>query len=247
MKIAVAGGTGRVGRHVVDVLQERGHDVVPMSRSLGVDVVTGEGLIAAVAGVECIIDAATSPSPDKAEATEFFATATRNLQEAGAQADVREILVVSIVGTDEFVSGYNAAKRVHEQAMLAGPVPARIVRATQFHEFVAQFVEWGTQGDICYVPQMRTQPVAARAVAEVLADHVGSGPGPTVNVGGPQEESLVALAELLVARHGDGVRIEPVNDPTDPDSQLWASGALLPGADALLVGPTFEEWLASAS
>ena len=40
-KIAVAGATGRVGRHVVDVLKAQGHDVVAMSRSGGVDVVTG--------------------------------------------------------------------------------------------------------------------------------------------------------------------------------------------------------------
>jgi nucleoside-diphosphate-sugar epimerase len=56
MKIAVAGATGRVGRHVVDVLNSGGHDVVPMSRSVGVDVITGDGLAAALAGVECVID-----------------------------------------------------------------------------------------------------------------------------------------------------------------------------------------------
>ena len=39
-KIAVAGATGRVGRHVVDVLEAQGRDVVGMSRSLGVDVVS---------------------------------------------------------------------------------------------------------------------------------------------------------------------------------------------------------------
>ncbi len=38
MKIAVAGGDGRVGRHIVDVLKGNGHEVVPMSRSTGVDV-----------------------------------------------------------------------------------------------------------------------------------------------------------------------------------------------------------------
>lgn len=30
-KIAVAGATGRVGRHVVDVLEAGGHEVVPIS------------------------------------------------------------------------------------------------------------------------------------------------------------------------------------------------------------------------
>ena len=51
-KFAVAGATGRLGRHVMDVLTERGHQAVPMSRATGVDVITGEGLAEALAGVE---------------------------------------------------------------------------------------------------------------------------------------------------------------------------------------------------
>src|SRR6266498_3647967 len=119
-KIAVAGATGRVGRHVVDVLKAGGHDVVAMSRSSGVDVVTGDGLAQALAGVECIIDVATGPSPDQAAATEFFTAAARNLQEAGLRAGVRQMVVVSIIGADRFTAGYSAAKVAHERAMLAG-------------------------------------------------------------------------------------------------------------------------------
>ena len=118
MKIAVAGATGRVGRHVVDILGTSGHDVVPISRSHGVDVISGEGLTAALAGVECVIDVATGPSPDQQEATEFFTTATANLQKVGEHAGVRRIVVVSIIGTDRLTGGYNAAKLVQEQAML---------------------------------------------------------------------------------------------------------------------------------
>jgi uncharacterized protein YbjT (DUF2867 family) len=79
-RIAVAGATGRVGRHVVDVLEERGHEVVAISRSGGVDVVTGEGLADALAGVAIVIDVATQPSPDEDVATAFFTAATRNLR-----------------------------------------------------------------------------------------------------------------------------------------------------------------------
>jgi len=105
-----------------------------------VDVMTGEGLDQALTGVETIIDVATGPSPDQQAATEFFTTATRNLQEAGARAGVRRLVVVSIIGIDEFAGGYNAAKVAQEQAALAGPIPARIVRAAQFHEFVSSGV-----------------------------------------------------------------------------------------------------------
>jgi uncharacterized protein YbjT (DUF2867 family) len=106
------------------------------------------------------------------------------------------------------------------------------------------------------VPEMRTQLVAARTVAEELAElatHPESGLAPGSSgasiseVAGPREESLVEMAKLLVARRGDPVRIEGMSDPGDPDRELNLNGALLPGPDATLAGPTFEEWLDSTS
>ena len=167
-RIAVAGATGRVGRHVVDILESRGYGVVPISRSHGVDVITGEGLDEALAGVRTIIDVATGPSPDQRAATDFFMASTGNLQEAGDRAGVRRVVLASIIGIDAFEGGYNAAKRAQEKAHLEGPIPARIVRAAQFHEFVEELMRWGTQGDVSYVFAMRTQLVAARTVAEEL-------------------------------------------------------------------------------
>jgi uncharacterized protein YbjT (DUF2867 family) len=260
-KIAVAGATGRVGRHVVDVLRERGHDVVPMSRSSGVDVITGDGLAVALAGVEAVVDVATGPSPDQQAATQFFATAARNLHQAGQGAGVQRMVVVSIIGIDRFTGGYGAAKLDHEREHLSGPIPVRILRAAQFHEFVAQLLEWGRQGDVTHVPKMRTQPVAARSVAETLADLAtdpaaapapGSPPAPILEIAGPREESLPELAALLLARQavagrGDPVKIEVVSDPADPNRDLNENGGLLPGPGAILAGPTFEEWLDSTS
>jgi uncharacterized protein YbjT (DUF2867 family) len=251
-KIAVVGATGRVGRHLVDILTAGGHEVVPISRSGGVDVITREGLAEALTGVSVVIDAATSPSPEQEAATEFFETAARNLQEEGERAGVEQIIAVSIIGTDRFTHGYGAAKIAHEKATLAGPVPGLVVRASQFHELVGQMVEWGTQGDVTYVQRMRTQLVAARTVAEGLAAlATGSGSAPALaasgfpEIAGPREESLVDAATLLTSRRGDRVSIEAVSDPADPDSRLYESGALLPGPGATLLGPTFEEWLAS--
>jgi uncharacterized protein YbjT (DUF2867 family) len=251
-KIAVAGATGRVGRHVVDVLEEQGHEVVPISRSAGVDVVTGEGLAEALSGVECLVDASSGASPEQQAATDFFTAATRNLQELGSRASVRRIVVVSIIGTDRFTAGYGAAKQAHERAMLAGPIPATIVRAAQFHEFVSQLMEWGRQDGTIYMPKMRTQLVAARTVAETLAD-IATGRGPAaargpngaliLEIAGPREENLVEAARLLAAHRGERVRVEAVSNPDDPDGALYESGALLPGPDAILAGPTFEEWL----
>ena len=247
-RIAVAGATGRVGRHVVDVLEGDGHEVVAISRSHGVDVITGDGLAAALDGAESVVDAATGPSPEQGAATEFFTTAARNLQEAGSRAGVRRIVVVSIIGTDKFTAGYGAAKLAHERAALAGPVPARILRAAQFHEFVEVLMAWGSQGEVCYLPRMRTQLVAARTVAEALAAlAVAAAPAaagePVSEIAGPREEYLPDMAALLAARRGDVVKIEAVSNPADPDDTLNSSGALLPGPDATLAGPTFEEWL----
>jgi uncharacterized protein YbjT (DUF2867 family) len=245
-RIAVAGATGRVGRHVVDVLSERGHDVVAISRSNGVDVITGDGLTQALEGAEVIIDTSTGPSPEQAAATEFFTTATKNLQEAGVKASVRRLVVVSIIGTDKAAGGYGAAKLAHERAALAGPIPARILRAAQFHEFVEVLMGWGRQGDVVYLPKMRTQIVAARTVAEALADLAladePEGERPD-EIAGPREEYLPDLAKLLAAKRGDPVTIEAVTNPADPDDALNENGGLLPGPHATLAGPTFAEWL----
>lgn len=250
-KIAVAGATGRVGRHVVDVLKAAGHDVVAISRSAGVDIVTRDGLADALAGVECIIDAATGPSPEQEAATEFFTASARNLQEVGERSGVQRIVVVSIIGTDRFTAGYGAAKLIHERAMLSGPLPVRILRAAQFHEFVAQLVEWGRHGEVSYVQKARTQLVAARTVAEALADlATRSAPEPSrapiLEIAGPRAENLVDMAKLLAAQRGDPVRIEGVTNSADPDRDLYESGALLPGPEATLAGPTFQEWLDTA-
>jgi uncharacterized protein YbjT (DUF2867 family) len=251
-KIAVAGATGRVGRHVVDVLEEQAHEVVAISRSAGVDVVNGEGLADALSGVESLVDASSGASPEEQAATDFFTAATRNLQELGSRAGVRRIIVVSIIGTDRFTAGYGAAKQAHERAMLAGPIPATIVRAAQFHEFVSTLMEWGRQEGAIYLPKMRTQLVAARTVAETLADiATGRGPAaargangmPILEIAGPREENLVEAARMLAAHRGEQVRIEGVSNPDDPDRALYESGALLPGPDAILAGPTFEQWL----
>lgn len=243
-RIAVAGATGRVGRHVVDVLGERGHDVVPMSRTTGVDVITRDGLAAALSGVDAIVDASTGPSAEEEPATAFFTTAARNLHEEGQRAGVQRIVGISIIATDRFTGGYGAAKVAHERALEAGPVPVRILRAAQFHEFVGQLMEWGRQGDVVYVPEMRMQPVAARAVAEALADLATTdAPAPDTipEIAGPRAEQLVDLARQLAARQHDDARIQGVHDPND--AELYESGALLPGPHAMLAGPTFAEWL----
>jgi uncharacterized protein YbjT (DUF2867 family) len=254
-KIAVTGATGRVGSHLVEILEQRGHDVVPIARSKGIDVISGEGLEEALAGAETIIDLATGPSPDQKEATEFFTTSARNLQRAGAAAGAKRIVVVSIIGIDKFKSGYNAAKVAQEQALLEGPLPVRIVRAAQFHEFVDQVVGWTIQDGVAHVPEMRMQPVAARVVAETLADAAEEPEienGRITEVAGPREERLADAAAALFASRGDSIEIREerqsvlVPRADDPDAKAYAEGAALPNPGAKLAGPSYEEWLGAS-
>jgi uncharacterized protein YbjT (DUF2867 family) len=252
-KIAVIGATGRVGTHLVEILERRGHDVVPIARSKGVDVISGEGLEEALAGVEIIIDTATGPSPDESAATEFFTTSARNIQRAGAAAGATGIVAVSIIGIDKFQGGYNAAKLAQERTLLEGPLPVRIVRAAQFHEFVEPLVGWTIQDGVAHLPEMRTQLVSARTVAETLAD-VAEEPeiedGRITEVAGPREERLADAAAALFARRGDSVEIREsrqsllASRPDDPDGAAYAEGAVLPNPGAKLAGPSFEEWIA---
>lgn len=249
-KFAVAGATGRLGRHVVDVLKERKLQVVPVSRATGVDVITGEGLVDALDGVDVIIDVASWRASDQEGATEFFRTAAGNLHEAGLRAGVDRIVAVSIIGADRATGGFVAAQQVHEEVTLSGPLPARILRAARFHEFVGQLLDW-RQGDIAYVPALPSQFVACRTVAETLVELAAhphaARPGadePIPEIAGPRVETMSEVARLLGDRRGikvvEGVE---VNGAGVPDAEVAAVGGFLPGLHAKLAGPTFREWL----
>jgi uncharacterized protein YbjT (DUF2867 family) len=251
MRIAVAGATGRLGHHVVDVLEERGCLVTRIARAAGVDVISGTGLDDALAGAEVIVDAATGPSPDEQEATGFFTTAARNLQQAGVRAGVQRAVVASIIGTDKLTGGYGIAKVRHEDAWRSGPIPAVIVRAAQFHEFVEQLIAWGTRGGTATVPEMRSQIVAARTVAEVAADIAASPAFPAgeiVEVAGPRAEDIFELARLLVARRDLPVEVKGTRDTADHDAELQAAEGCSPARPpSSAVPPSTNGWAARSS
>ncbi|MEB8339501.1 SDR family oxidoreductase [Streptomyces endophyticus] len=247
---AVAGATGRLGRHIMDVLTERGHRAVPMSRATGVDIITGTGLEQALTGADTILDAASWHASDKEAAAEFFRTAADNLHRAGQRAGVERIIAMSIIGADKATAGFIAAQQAHEEAHLAGTLPACILRAAQFHELVGQLLDW-QQGDTAYVPALPAQLVACRTVAEALVDlatdpdvSARQTPGtPIPEIAGPRRETLSEAAALLAARRD--VKVVATDGSTMPDADLAASGAFLPGPHAKLAGPTFQEWLAA--
>ena len=116
------------------------------------------------------VSAASQATPDEGAARAFFKTSTTNLHEVGHAAGVERMIVLSIIGTEKFDSGFVGAVNDHEAAAKAGPIPTDIVRASQFHEFLPLVIEWATQDGVAHLPKMRTQPVATRALAEVIAD-----------------------------------------------------------------------------
>ncbi|WP_175585285.1 SDR family oxidoreductase [Nocardia cyriacigeorgica] len=243
MRVAVLGASGRIGREVVDVLKNQGHEVAELTRAAGVDAYTGAGLESALTGVDAVVDATNASTTETAAVQDFFRTIARNVQRA-APAGVQRIVLVSIIGIDAFTAGHYAGKLAHERAYREGPVPVRILRAAQFHEFTEMMVEWTTRGDTAYVPATRTQLVAARTVAEELAKLATADSAlEMTEIAGPEELNLAAATARLAARRGAPARVQEITDNEDPNRDPQAAGALLPGPGAIIAGPTFEQWL----
>lgn len=244
LRLAVAGGTGVVGRHVVDVARERGHDVVVLSRSNGVDVMTGEGLAAALEGADAVIDVLSIQTLDTDEAVRFFETTTTALLDAERHAGIEHHVALSIVGIGHATQGYYAGKVAQELTIEAGDVPWTILRATQFHEFAAQIHRRAKAGPIRVAPRMRTQPIAAREVAERLVELAEGQPiGRAQDLGGPREESLVDMIRAYAKATGSRGWIPAISLPGE-GGRMQRDGSLLAGPDAMLGRQTFAEWLA---
>src|SRR4029079_14666319 len=100
MKIVVIGGSGLIGSKLVGKLKQQGHEAVAASPKTGVNAVTGEGLAAALAGADVVVDVANAPSWEPAAVLEFFQQSSKNLAATEAAAGVKHHVALSIVGTD---------------------------------------------------------------------------------------------------------------------------------------------------
>jgi uncharacterized protein YbjT (DUF2867 family) len=244
MRIAVAGGTGTVGRYVVGAAEARGHEVVVLSRSRGVDVRTGAGLDLALEGANAIVDVTNARGADREAAAAFFTGVAGHLQAGGARHGAGHVVTLSIVGIDRAgaqAHGYYAAKLRHEQAALAGPAPATVLRATQFHEFAAQVLRWNRDGAVARVPDMRVQTVAARTVGEVLVELAEHAPAEQIcELAGPEQADLLALVQAFVRRW-----VPQITVVADAAGSVFPALELLPSPGARIEGPPFEAWLGS--
>lgn len=243
MKIAVAGGTGTVGSLTVDSIREAGHEPVVLTRSNGVDLVTGKGLDPALVGVESIIDLVNIPTLSSREATTFFRAASGNLVASAARNSVRHVVLLSIVGIDRVPHGYYAGKVAQEEVVERSPVPWTILRATQFHEFAAQMFRQARFGPLHIAPRARIQPIAAREVAQRLtAIAIRDAQGRTHDLAGPREEKLDEMVRAYARTIGYRGWMPSISVPGGQMKGMRA-GHVLPGPDAVHGSQTFAEWL----
>lgn len=247
MRIAIAGGTGTVGRHVVDVARERAHTPIVLTRSGGVDLVSGTGLTDAVAGTDCVIDVASVQTRSGVKSAEFFRAESSNLLRTEHAAGVPHHIALGIVGSLDAPYDYYAGKKVQEELVETGPVPWTILRATQFHEFASQLLGIVTLGPISIAPIMRSQPVAAREVAERLIELAEAGPsGRVPDLAGPRVESMVDLVRRYARAVGALGPIVGIPLP-GPGGRAMRDGTLLATPGATIGRQTFAEWLDSVA
>jgi uncharacterized protein YbjT (DUF2867 family) len=244
MKIVVIGGSGLIGKKLVNKLRESGHEVVAASPSSGVNTVTREGLAPALAGAQVVVDVANAPDWEDNAVLAFFETSGRNLLAAEAAAGVGHHVALSVVGTDRLLaSGYFRAKMAQEKLIKASPIPYTIVRATQFYEFVGGIAQFATEGQTVRVPPVPMQPVAADDVAAVLADVAIASPlNGTFELAGPEPIRQDDLVRQFLKATGDARTVI-----TDSKALYYGikvnDQSLTPGDNPRIGTIRFEDWL----
>ncbi|MFE2414270.1 SDR family oxidoreductase [Kitasatospora sp. NPDC059408] len=248
MTVLVTGATGTLGREVVRLLVARGVAVRGLSRRVrgdgadevewvAGDLVTGDGVAAAVAGVETVIDCATSQGKKDLDAV-------RHLVAAAERAGVRHLVYVSIVGVDRVPIPYYRTKYACERVVRESRLGWTVLRATQFHDLLLRF--FGASAKLPVFPVLtgvRCQPVDVREAAAHVVELVGEGPsGYAPEVGGPQARTYRDLAEAYLRATGRRRLLLPLSLPGSAVRELRAGGLLTP--ERAVGRGTFEETLA---
>lgn len=245
MKFVVIGGTGLIGSKVVARLRDQGHEAIAAAPSTGVDILSGEGLDAAMAGTDVVIDLANSPSFEDAAVLDFFTRAGRNVLAAEARAGVRHHVALSVVGTDKLAeSGYFRGKIAQEQLIRDSGLAYTIIHSTQFFEFLPGIIKASADGATVRLPTALVQPIASEDVAEAVATVALKPPANgIVEIAGPEREPLSELAQRFMSI---------IQDPREVVSDAHAryfgaelqNDTLVPAqAPTWQGGLNFEHWL----
>lgn len=244
MTIVVLGGSGLIGRGLVEILESRGHTARAASPRTGVDTLTGEGLGEALAGADAVVDVTNSPSFADDDVLRFFETSTRNQLAAERATSVWHHVALSVVGCDRLPeSGYLRAKAAQEALIEESGIPFSILRATQFFEFLGAIAEAGFDGKAVHVPPILMQPIAAHDVSLALADvALGEPLDGRAEVGGPEQLRLADMVRRVLGARHDG---RPV--VADPQARYYGTpvddASLVARDDARHGATRFADWL----
>ena len=209
MTILVTGATGQLGAPTLAALRAEGHDVSGLSSRGGDGVIaanllTGEGVAAALAGVETVVHVAASNSKKDI-------ALNQNLVDAAKKAGVEHLVIVSIVGIESISIPFYRDRLAIEEIVAASGVPVTIQRATQFHSFVDGVYRAQRFSPIVVGPAARVQPIAVEEVAERLAELALGGPqGRVDDIGGPEvltNRETYSLWKAATGGHRPGISV----------------------------------------
>ena len=215
-EVLVTGGTGVVGQQAVSrllaagigvrVLSRRAQPKMPAAaRVVGGDLDTGEGLAAAVTGVDAILHCASATkTPFYGRARRTDVEGTDRLAAAAREAGVSHLVYISIVGIDRIPLGYYRAKRETEAVIEGSRLPFTILRTTQFHDLILDMLRQAARLPVLLAPAgFRFQPVDAGEVADrLVALTRGSPQGRVPDMGGPEIHALSHLARVYLRHTG---------------------------------------------
>lgn len=243
MRVAVAGGTGSVGRLVVADLRAAGHDPVVLARSEGIDLTTGVGLAERIAGCTAVIDVSNVTTTRGKPSIEFFTKVTGHLIAAVREVGHCHLIALSIVGIYRVDYGYYLGKRAQEKLISTSGVPWTILRATQFFEF-PESVLLAHRFPIAPIPRMLCQPVAAADVAKELVDLLDIEPsGRTIQLAGPEVLPMAEMARRIERARGSRRPVLSFPLPGEAGRGM-ANGGLVPQGEYVTGERTFADYLA---
>lgn len=238
-RVVVTGASGVLGSHVRSALAGLGHDVVAVgrhaSRAAGwvqADVETGAGMDVALRGAEAVVHCAAGPRPDVLDVA-----AIQWIRRAAPDA---RIVYPSIVGADAIAFPYYTAKVQAEEVLAGGP--HALLRLTQFHEFPHQVAAWPSPT----IPRgFRTQPIAAREAAALLAACVEGPGGRRPDAGGPEVQDLAALVRRVLAAQGRPTQVVEADGPATAGFRRGANLCPENRVGRQTWEEHFHDWLAS--
>ncbi|MER5640105.1 NAD(P)H-binding protein [Kitasatospora sp. NPDC002227] len=234
--ILVTGATGVLGREVVERARRAGVPVRALTRRAepprtpGVswctgDLLSGEGLAEAFAGVRTVIHCATDAKRYRNDLPAF-----EQLIAAARTAGVGHVVNISIVGIDQVPFPYYRVKLAGEQLLRASGLGWTNLRATQFPELLDS--AFGALAKSPVVPMLsgaRCQPVDQGEVAERLLElALGEPAGDAPELAGPKVYDLLALTRSWLRAAGHRRLVLPVPLPGRLGAALRSGGLTNP-------------------